>query len=126
MQAGGRPALVCRALEAFAAHLFTTRHWPLGSSAAGDRTDGWADVARSMQIEAGRLVRVRQVHRADVAVWRKDDRIPPEPQEADIIMSSDPAAALAIVAADCVPLLVADQRTGAVAAAHAGWRGAVG
>lgn len=122
-QVGGRPALVCQALEGLAPHFFTTRHWPIGSSAAGDRTEGWADIARAMQIEMDRLVRVRQVHRADVHIWRKDDRVPPEPPEADIIISSDPSAAVAVVAADCVPLLVADQRTGAVAAAHAGWRG---
>ena len=43
--------------------------------------------------------------------------------DADIIVSDDPAVALAIQTADCAPLLVADRRTGAVAAAHAGWKG---
>ena len=42
---------------------------------------------------------------------------------ADIIVSDDPATVLSIQTADCVPLLIADRRTGAVAAAHAGWRG---
>jgi hypothetical protein len=42
---------------------------------------------------------------------------------ADILYSDDPALAIAVQAADCLPLLFADSRTGAVAAAHAGWRG---
>jgi YfiH family protein len=43
--------------------------------------------------------------------------------EADIVLSNDPRVAATIQTADCIPLLMADRRTGSVAAAHAGWRG---
>jgi len=57
-------------------------------------------------------------------VRRKGDPPPSGPRaDADILVSNDPAVALAIQTADCVPLLIADARSGAVAAAHAGWRG---
>ena len=38
-------------------------------------------------------------------------------------MTSNGDVAVAVQAADCVPLLLLDSRSGAVAAAHAGWRG---
>ncbi len=122
VQVGGRSALRCQPLEALAPHLFTTRHWALGSSA--DRpAEAWNDVARSMQIDVEHLVRVQQVHRADVVVHHAGDRPPPNLPQADIIITTDRVAALAVVTADCVPMLVADRRTGSIAAAHAGWRG---
>ena len=119
-QASAGPALVCRPLADIATHLFTTRAWALGSGPQVDDAEPWADVAIALRCDAGRLVRVRQVHGADVLVAREASGLCPE---ADIIVSGNPALALAVAAADCVPLLIADRRNGAVAAAHAGWRG---
>jgi polyphenol oxidase len=118
VQAAGGPALICRALAPFAGHLFTTRVWRLGSTAPEDRDTAWAEVAAAAGVDGDRLVRVRQVHGASVFLAGAAER-----PEADIILGRDPATALAIQTADCVPLLIADRRTGACAAVHAGWRG---
>ena len=120
----GRASLVCRALEPFAIHLFTTRHWRLGD-AGGDRDAGWLEVASAMAVDPAHLVRAHQVHGTSVVVRRRGDSPPGDaaPRDADILVSDDPSIALAIQTADCVPLLMADRRTSAVAAAHAGWRG---
>jgi YfiH family protein len=124
VQAAAGRALVCGELQAIASHLFTTRQWTLGSTIAGPLDEGWAEVARAMGVEPRQLVRVRQVHGAAVAVRvRGDAHDPDDASEADIIASDDPSISLAIRTADCLPLLMADRRTGAVAAAHAGWQG---
>src|SRR4051794_41430787 len=57
------PALVCRPLEPYASHLFTTRPWRLGVSSTAT-TDAWHEVAAAMAVDIPRLARLRQGHRA--------------------------------------------------------------
>jgi YfiH family protein len=64
---------------------------------------------------------VKQVHSARVLDAAAG---PTEREEADAIVSRA-AAAISIRTADCVPILIADPASGAVAAIHAGWRGVV-
>jgi len=70
-------------------------------------------VARQVHGTAIRRVRAGE-ERADVA---RD--------EADGLCSDVPGLVLGVFVADCVPVLLADARTGACAAVHAGWRGTV-
>jgi YfiH family protein len=121
VQVGDRLALACRALEPFARHLMTTRSWQLGAP-VGSAETGWREVAIAVETP---LLRVRQVHGADVLVRRAGELDDGDANDtpADIIVTDDSAVALAIQTADCVPILIVDRRTGAVAVAHAGWRG---
>lgn len=70
------------------------------------------------------LVGLFQVHGAEVAVvespWGDDDR-----PRADAAVTRCRGIGLAVVTADCAPILFVDSEAGVVAAAHAGWRGAI-
>ena len=122
VQARSGLALVCRPLASLASHFFTTRGWRLGVRVPGGDDDAWAEVAAGLDVDPERLVRVRQVHGRAVFVTSDGMGVPTR-HDADIIVSHRSDLGLAVQVADCVPVLIADRRTGAVAAAHAGWRG---
>src|SRR6188768_4066940 len=108
-------ALRCVPMEAVAPHLFSTRQ--LALTGPGDSPE------LSAAVDADRVAMVSQVHGRRVVVVRDAASMPLLATEADALISVAPRIAVAVRAADCVPLLMADPITGAVAAVHAGWRG---
>jgi len=74
----------------------------------------------------GWLLSVKQVHGTDALVV---DRPLTEADRFDggwdALVTDQPGVTVAVRTADCVPVLVYDRRRRAVAAIHAGWRGAV-
>lgn len=67
---------------------------------------------------------LRQVHGTQVV--RQTREPPPEPVEADASWTDRPGLVCAVLTADCLPVVLADERGQAVAAVHAGWRGLAG
>ncbi len=63
---------------------------------------------------------LRQVHGVGVATSGTHGG---EPPEADAAFTDTPGAVLAILTADCLPVVFASRDGRAIAAAHAGWRG---
>lgn len=80
-----------------------------------------ATVAAAAGVAADHLVVARQVHGAGVAVV--DGPWPGPAPEADALVTTAPGLALAVLVADCVPVLLVAPRSGVVAVAHAGRRG---
>ncbi len=75
--------------------------------------------ALAVRLGFGAVVRLRQVHGADVV--RVDGSAGASPK-ADAMWTDRAGVLLGIAAADCVPVLVADP-DGHIGAAHAGWQG---
>ncbi|MDP8257014.1 MAG: peptidoglycan editing factor PgeF [Candidatus Alcyoniella australis] len=77
-------------------------------------------------LDAQTLLLVGQVHGTRVIVIADQQQtrsISEQPPEADALVCSVPGVAIGVLTADCVPILLADPCSGAVAAIHAGWRG---
>ncbi len=121
-------------------HCFTTR---LGGVSTGtleslnlgqNRGDTLENVAENYRIlgravgfDPMKLVLTKQIHSdivriVDRAQWGLH-MVAGAAKECDALVTNDPGTALAIFTADCTPLLFHDPVTGAVGAAHAGWRG---
>ncbi len=81
--------------------------------------ENWARLERETGL---RFARVRQVHGARAV--RTDAPTPPA-VEADVVVTRAAGVAACVSVADCVPVLLADPESGAVAAVHAGWRGTI-
>jgi YfiH family protein len=120
-------ALRAAPLEAHAKHLFTSSQLRLPANAdSEERERAWSAVTASLDAPRQSLLRVRQVHGRTVRIVRGDDPASVDATalpDGDAIVSNVPGATLAVVVADCVPILIVDPRGGAAAAIHAGWRG---
>jgi YfiH family protein len=70
------------------------------------------------------LVACYQVHSPDCVTvaepWSDAER-----PQADALVTDRPGLLLAVVTADCTPVLLADREAGVIGAAHAGWKGAI-
>jgi hypothetical protein len=103
------------------AHLFTVR----GSAAPEALAEALGRPAP--------ILSLRQVHGSDVSVVdgrsysaaRAGATAPPPAPEGDALVVAEPGLAVAVWVADCVPVLICDERTRSAAAVHAGWRGTV-
>lgn len=82
---------------------------------------------RALGITPGRLAEAEQVHGSGVGAVGKNAPAPSAPRVplpgVDALVTAVPGVWLAVYSADCVPVLLLDAASPAVAAIHAGWRG---
>ena len=83
-------------------------------------------LADALGFDLNNLVCTRQTHSDIVRVVSAEDRrgcFHRDYPECDALVTNTPGLALIVYTADCTPLLFHDPVTGAVGAAHGGWRG---
>lgn len=80
--------------------------------------------ALHLGVVSSRLINPWQVHSPDVVIV--DAPFNGERPKADGIVTATPGLAIAVVTADCGPILFSDSKAGVIGAAHAGWKGAIG
>ena len=120
------------------AHGFFTRHGGVSTGlytslncGLGSRDDRAAVLAnrdraaRHLGSTGDRLLTCFQIHSA-TAITVDRPWAPDSQPKADAIVTRTRGLVLGALAADCAPVLFADQKAGVVAAAHAGWKGALG
>lgn len=88
--------------------------------------ENFARAAGHLGVAIDRVYVLSQVHgTAHVELLGDEDRDLVVRAEGDITVSRAHGVACGVRSADCVPVLVADRASGAVAAIHSGWRGTV-
>jgi YfiH family protein len=82
-----------------------------------------AVIAAMAGLPPSAVVMMRQCHSAEIAVVESAEV--PEVVGVDGLVTAQPGLLLVALAADCVPLVLADPAVGVIAAVHSGWQGMV-
>lgn len=80
-------------------------------------------ICEAIGINETQLITVHQIH-SNKCVFVKEN-FQGEKPKCDAMVSNEKNLALGIITADCCPILLADPNAGIIAAAHAGWKGAM-
>lgn len=79
-----------------------------------------AALAQVLGLSGERLSFVSQVHGTDVRIIESPEQLREEPVSADAQVTTHPGIGLAIMVADCTPIMLADPEAGVIGAIHAG------
>ncbi len=118
-------------------HGFFTREGGVSQSPYTSLNCGWGSgddlkhveqnrfyVSRALGHENSTLNTAFQIHSADAVIVKEAWHWESAPK-ADALVTSTPGIVIGVLTADCLPVLFADPKARVVAAAHAGWKGAL-
>jgi YfiH family protein len=82
-------------------------------------------VTEALGVEQDQLVFCRQIHSKILQEVKKPWKVEARPR-GDALLTQEKGIALAVLGADCAPVLFCDPTRNIIASAHAGWKGALG
>lgn len=115
------PYLSCSLLQDWGHGFFTSAFSPRLPSEMVDVLQPEAQVYRVKQVHGNTVLTPSEIESS--ACVNSGAPEEPERPSADGILTEQPQQAVWVCTADCTPVLIADEKTGQVAAVHAGWRG---
>jgi polyphenol oxidase len=116
----GLPYLTCSLLSGWSHGFFTRDFSPQGPIELTEVLEPKAQVYRLQQVHGNVVLNTSQL--PSVVAPGLESTVQTY-ESADGLVAGRSLEALWVCSADCVPVLIADSRTGLVAAVHAGWRG---
>lgn len=121
----GLPYLTCSWLDSWPHGFFTRNFAPKTPSDLVEVLNPQARVYRVKQVHGNAILKTSQICPISNAGddFTKSQNSAETFAEADGIITEQELEAVWVCSADCVPVLIADAKTGQVAAIHAGWRG---
>lgn len=124
----GIPYLTCSFLGPWNHGFFTQKFWPRSPLELTEVLQSDAQVYRVKQVHGNQVltsseIEAQRQHQLDTTEASHD--LEPATLSADGLLTEQSNQAVWVCSADCTPVLIGDQRTGQVAAVHAGWRGTI-
>lgn len=119
----GLQYLTCSLLEKWSHGFFTRHFWPNSPEDLVEVLQTEAEVYRLKQVHGNLVLTPSEIKRQKTGVRNQESGDNSDLPSADGLVTEQALQAVWVASADCTPVLIADAKTGQVAAVHAGWRG---
>jgi hypothetical protein len=123
----GLQYLTCSLLEKWPHGFFTRHFWPNSPEDLVEVLQTEAEVYRVKQVHGNLVLTPSEIKSQETGDRSQESEAGKNTSSdfpsADGLMTQQALQAVWVASADCTPVLIADAKTGQVAAVHAGWRG---
>jgi polyphenol oxidase len=104
---------------------YESLNFGVGSNDAAENVkENYQLAAKFLNIPIENIITLKQIHSNKVVYYQRGDFTFADRPEADALITKEKNIAIAVLTADCVPIILYDSKAQIIAAIHAGWKGA--